>query len=88
MCEGAVMWREDGNLLGVAEEACMLSFIVVVLGFFSLMGVCAKVAAEIIVMLVEDTLETENVLRFLGNLKGTKIGPKVMPYLKGIRVHL
>ena len=39
MCERAVTWREDGNLLGVAEEACMLGFIVVVLGFFPAVGI-------------------------------------------------
>ena len=53
MCEGAVLWREDGDLLGVAEKTCMLCFEGVVLGFFSFMGVCTEVAAEIAVMLAE-----------------------------------
>ena len=53
MCEGAVPWCENGDLLGVAEKSCMLCFEGVILGFFSFMGVCTEVAAEIAVMLAE-----------------------------------
>ena len=53
MCEGAVPWCENGDLLGVAEKFCMLCFEGVTLGFFSFMGICAEVAAEVAVMLAE-----------------------------------
>ena len=53
MCEGAIPWCEHGDLLGVAEKFCMLCFEGVTLGFFSFMGICAEVAAEVAVMLVE-----------------------------------
>ena len=44
MCEGAVPWCENGDLLGVAEKFCMLCFEGVTLGFFSFMGICAALA--------------------------------------------
>ena len=53
MCEGAFLWCENGDLLGVAEKFCMLCFEGVTLGFFSFMGIRAEVAAEVAVMLAE-----------------------------------